>query len=209
MDNYQDLIKKLAQINESASITTLDVNASSNDQQQIKTVMVGMTLSSGASVSMTAQASDFEALLDALETLFSVQSSIVEQAIEQVNVMASCGESEQPGMDPMGGMGGDMSMGSEEPADGSDVTFDLTGGEGDIDLGMEPGSEDDQLADTDVVVDNDELAPEVGDDVETDEGRYKHNYSFRNKGTGLFQSLTGQQRISKGALKAAKRRLGN
>lgn len=204
MDNYQELVKKLAKIYEGASIVTLDVNASSNDAQQLKTVLVGMTLSSGASVSMTFQAPCFETLLDSLETTFSVQAQIVEQAIEQVNVMASTGDAEPE----MGGMPGEM-----EPEGDDEYSFAL-GGDDDGEMGPEMGPEMDtgmgeEPVDGDVVVDTDEIEPEMGDDVDTDEARYSHQYSFRNKGTGLFQSLTGQQRIQKGALKAAKRRLGN
>ncbi|MCK9529382.1 MAG: hypothetical protein M0R77_02265 [Gammaproteobacteria bacterium] len=207
MNDYQDLIKKLAQINEGASIVSLDVSVASNDDQQLKSVMVGLTLSSGSTASMTIQAPCFETLLDSLETLFSVQGQIVEQAIEQVNVMASTGDAE-PEMD-------DMAMAPTEMEPMGDDEYSFSIGDGEEGVGdemeptdMEPGMEDDQLADDDVVIDPDSMEPEAGEDVDTDEARYSHQYSFRNKGTGLFQSLTGQQRISKGALKAAKRRLG-
>lgn len=197
MDNYQDLVKRLAQINEGASIITLDVNASSNDQQQIKTVLVGLTLSNSAQISATFQAPCFETLLEALETFFSVQAQIVGQAIEQVNVMAASCEDGEPEMGPMG-----ADMGSE-PAEMEPM--------GDDEYSFELGSDEpeDDLTGDDVVVDTDEMEPEVGDDVEADEARYSHNYSFRNTGTGLFQSLTGQQRIQKGALRTARKRLGN
>lgn len=218
MTDYQDLIKKLAQINEGASIVTLDVTASSNEEQQLKTVLIGLTLSSGATASMTVQSPDFETLLDSLETIFSVQGQIIEQAIDQVNVLASTDQYGE--MD--GGMGGEMAPMGIAPAGDEDIGFALGGDDSDIEgddtipafgddgepNGIDYGAEG-EPAEGDVVVDTDELAPETGDDVETEEGRYSHNYSFRQKGTGLFQSLTGQQRISKGALKAAKRRLGN
>lgn len=206
MDDYQSLVKKLAQINEGASIVTLDVNASSNPEQQLKTVLVGITMSSGASVSMTVQAPCFETLLDSLETMFSVQAQIIEQAIDQVNVMASTDEVQpEMGMQPT----------SMEPMGDDEYSFSIGNGEGEMDDTMpafdangEPNGVDMDGESDDVVVDPDMMEPEVGDGVETEEGRYSHNYSFRNKGTGLFQSLTGQQRIQKGALKTAKRRLG-
>lgn len=211
MNDYQDLVKKLAQINEGASIVTLDVNASSNPEQQIKTVLVGITMSSGATVSMTVQAPCFETLLDSLETMFSVQAQIIDQAIDQVNVMASTDD----GSSEMGGMG--MQPTEMEPMGDDEYSFSIGDGEGSMgddtmpafDQNGDPNGIDMDGESDDVVVDPDMMEPEIGDDVETEEGRYSHNYSFRNKGTGLFQSLTGQQRISKGALKAAKRRLGN
>lgn len=204
MNEYQDLVRKLALINESASIISLDVTASSNDAQQLKCVLIGLTLSNGASASMTVQSADFDSLLEALETIFTVQGQIIEQAIDSVNVMATtdCGGEEMGPMEPgMVAVGGELGLdGGEIPADG-EVDFTVGDGLGDDMVGGEP--------EADVVVDDGEFEPEIGPDVETEEGRYSHNYSFRNKGTGLFQSLTGQQRISKGALKAAKRRLGN
>lgn len=210
MDEYQNLIKKLSLINEGASIVTLDVNASSNDAQQLKTVLVGLTLSNGAQISATFQAPCFETLLESLETFFNVQAQVIEQAIEQVNVMAATDDG-QAAMDPMaGGMepGMDQDMGMEIEPEAAPVEMEPEGGdEYSFDLGA--GEPEDDLADGDVVVDTDEMEPEMGDDVEADEARYSHQYSFRNKGTGLFQSLTGQQRIQKGALRTARKRLGN
>lgn len=231
MNDYQDLVKKLSQINEGASIVTLDVNSSSNDMQQLKSVLVGMVLSSGAQISATFQAPCYDTLLDALETFFNVQAQIVEQAIDQVNIMSANDGQEapiQPGMDAgMGmapamdaGMGDDMDIGASiggemEPEDDSIPAFDANGEPngigGEDEYGFDLGSDEpmgDDLTGDDVVVDTDDMAPEVGTDVDADEARYSHNYSFRNNGTGLFQSLTGEQRIKKGALKTAKRRLG-
>lgn len=214
MDDYQELVRKLALINEGASIITLDVSAASNDAQQIKSVLVGISLSSGAQISATFQAPCFETLLDALETFFSVQNQVIEQAMDQVNVMASTGDD----MD-MGGPAGDVEFMSP------DIDPAAMGGDdmgGDMMATVDPEPEDDEysfaigsdaeeqpeIVPDDVVVDTDELEPEIGDDVKVDDARYSHNYSFRNKGSGLFQSLTGQQRIQKGALRTAKKRLG-
>lgn len=212
MNDYQDLVKKLALINEGASIITLDVNASSNDQQQLKSVLVGITLSSGAQISATFQAPCFETLLDALETFFSVQGQVIEQAMEQVNVMASTGEDMAPAVGQVGDvemMSPDMdpaAMGDDEMAlatvnpepEGDEYSFEI-----------DPDAGDEEIVPDDVVVDADELKPEIGDDIKVDDARYSHNYSFRNKGAGLFQSLTGQQRIQKSALRTAKKRLGS
>lgn len=209
MSDYQDLIKKLSQINEGASIVSLDVNASANDQQQIKTVIVGVVLNSGAQISATFQAPCFETLLDALETFFSIQGQVIEQAIDQVNVMASTCQD----MNPVEPSTVPVQM---EPMGDDEYSFDLGGDESGMEpeMGHEAGGEmepemDDDITDNDVVVDPDEMEPEMGDDVDTDEARYSHNYSFRNNGSGLFQSLTGAQRIQKGALRTAKKRLGN
>ena len=205
MNDYQDLVKKLSKIYESTSIVTLDVNASSNDAQQLKSVLVGIVLSNGAQISATFQAPCFDTLLDSLETFFNVQAQIVEQAIDQVNVMAASdvGDSEMgmdAGMDFNPEMGIEPEMGPEEmePAGEDEYEFEL-GSSDDVDQ---------DITDSDIVVDTDEMAPEIGDDVDTEEARYSHNYSFRNNGTGLFQSLTGQQRIQKGALRTARKRLG-
>lgn len=220
MDNYQDLVKRLTQINEGASIVSLDVSASGDELQGVKSVLVGILMSSGAQISATFQAPCFETLLDALETFFNVQSQIVSQAIEQVNVMAGS----EPAPAPMGGMPGGMGMddgmGDEmgmdqgmgmEPDLGADIGADMGGDVAGDEMGFELGADapSDDIGGDDVVIDTDSMGPEIGDDVDTDEARYSHNYSFRNTGTGLFQSLTGQQRIQKGALRTAKKRLGN
>jgi hypothetical protein len=97
------------------------------------------------------------------------------------------------------GMGDDVS-GEEDTMPAFDQNSEPNG----IDMTGE-----EEPVENDVVVDTDDMGPEIGNDVDTDEARYSHNYSFRNNGTGLFQSLTGQQRIKKGALRTARRRLGN
>lgn len=203
MTDYQDLVKKLTLINEGASIVSLDVNASCDDVQDMKSVIVGILLSSGAQISATFQAPCFDTLLDSLETFFNVQSQIIEQAIDQVNVMAGTDDGSEMPTDMPDEMefefGGEMSPEAE-----------IEGPPAEDELGFElPVDQEDELADDDVVVDVDQLASETGDDVDINDARYSHNYSFRNKGTGLFQSLTGEQRIKKGALRTAKKRLGN
>ena len=222
-EDFYNLINKLNQINEGASIISLDVNAVDNQAQNIKSVMVGIALNSGAQISATFQAPCYETLMDSLEKFFQIQEQIVQQAIEQVSIMAEEDADSAMVQDPgMGVYDDPASMGGEE------IPTDDIGGE--FDAGMEPGMEpetddtipafdaggepngipagEDEVAD-DVVVDPDAMEPEIGDDVDTDEARYSHNYSFRQSNGGLFQSLTGQQRIRKGALRSAKKRLGN
>lgn len=203
MTDYQDLVKKLALINEGASIVSLDVNASCDDVQDIKSVIVGIMLNSGAQISATFQAPCFDTLLDSLETFFNVQSQIIEQAIEQVNVMAGTDDGSEMSAEMPDEM--EFEIGGEIAPEA-----EIEGPPAEDELGFElPIDQEDDLADTDVVVDPDALEPETGDDVDINDARYSHNYSFRNKGTGLFQSLTGEQRIKKGALRTAKKRLGN